>query len=311
MTGSSLSGHAIAVSGLHKRFGATIAIDDLTFEVQEGAFFGLLGRNGSGKTTTLHVLSTLTRPTSGHAAVTGIDVVRDPVSIRNRIGLVFQESALDRTLSVAENLAFCGALYNLPTAVSRERTSELLELFELTAVKNEPVRRLSGGMRRALDIARGVLHRPRILLLDEPTTGLDVINRRSIWRFLQRLRQEHRTTLVLTTHYLEEATDCDHVIFMAKGKVVGRGEPKPLTDELGHYMLEFETDDPQILRSHLVTRLGEPLIEGNRVTFRITDPDYALADVQAELSGVTRFQLRRPDLNDVYLWLNLADHGDR
>ncbi len=296
---------AIQAVGLGKSYGDTQAVAGLDLSIQPGQFFGLLGRNGSGKSTTLHMFSTLIRPTAGKAYVAGHEVRAEPVAVRRAIGLVFQESALDRTLSVEENLRFAGALWDLPARVIRERCEELLQLFDLAGKRQALVASLSGGMRRALDIARGVLHRPRILLLDEPTIGLDVINRRAIWRFLQRLREQEGATLVLTTHYLEEAVDCDAVAFMKHGRIIGEGQPAALVRELGVFMLEIETGEPDQHGASLIPRLGPPVIDGDRLLFRVTDPDFSLAEVQRELDpGVRAVHLRKPDLNDVYVWLN-------
>jgi ABC-2 type transport system ATP-binding protein len=296
---------AIETKGLQKSYGSTPALASLDLSITAGQFFGLLGRNGSGKTTTLHILSTLIRPTAGEAWVAGFDVTRQPVEVRRTIGLVFQESALDRSLSVEENLLFAGALYNLPKALIRERSDELLNLFELSGKRRAPVASLSGGMRRALDIARGVLHRPQVLLLDEPTIGLDVINRRAIWRFLNRLREEQGTTLVLTTHYLEEAVACHQVTFLKEGEVIGEGVPQALIKRLGYYILDIETDNPNSCVNHLTPFLGKPIIEGNHLLFRVTQEDFPLQELQRELRAHVRAMLlRQPDLNDVYVWLN-------
>ncbi|MGH8753900.1 MAG: ABC transporter ATP-binding protein, partial [Burkholderiales bacterium] len=216
---------AIQTEGLTKRYGNTLAVDGLNLDIPTGQFFGLLGPNGSGKTSTIHMLSTLIRPTQGTAQVAGHDVKRAGLQVRAAIGVVFQESALDRTLSVAENLRFTGLLHNLPVVQINERSSELLKLFSLEEKRNQPVGELSGGQRRALDIARGVIHRPQILFLDEPTIGLDVPNRRNIWRFIARLRTELNVTVFLTTHYLEEAVDCDKVAFIKQGRIVKIGPP--------------------------------------------------------------------------------------
>src|SRR5215831_15504333 len=171
---------AVHARGLTKRYGEVLAVDNLELKIRAGQFFGLLGPNGSGKTTTIHMLSTLIRPNAGDAEVAGYDIRTDPVAVRASIGVVFQDSALDRTLSVAENLRFVGLLYNLTPAVIEQRSAELLELFGLNDKRKRPVGSLSGGMRRALDIVRGVIHHPQILFLDEPTIGLDLPNRRRI-----------------------------------------------------------------------------------------------------------------------------------
>ncbi|MGQ0657712.1 MAG: ABC transporter ATP-binding protein [Chromatiales bacterium] len=296
---------AIQALNLTKSYGQHQAVAGLTFNIRKGEFFGLLGRNGSGKTTTLHMLSTLVRPSAGAARVAGHDVLREAVTVRRHIGLVFQESALDRSLSAEENLRFAGALHDLPGPVIRERTDELLRLFGLWERRHAPVATLSGGMRRALDIARGVLHRPQVLFLDEPTIGLDVINRRAIWRFLERLRGEHGITIVLTTHYLEEAADCDRVTFMRNGRFIGSGRPQDLITSLGAFILDIDSDAPATHAEQLQPVLGEAIIEGSHVQFRVQDERANVVNLQRDLqSDVRALSLRRPDLNDVYIWLN-------
>jgi ABC-2 type transport system ATP-binding protein len=298
---------AISARGLTKRYGALTAVDGLDLDIPEGQFFGLLGPNGSGKTSTIHMLATLIRPSGGSASVAGQDIGRRPVAVRRAIGLVFQESALDRSLTVQENLALAAALHDLAPALARPRIAELLELFGLADRRATPVGALSGGMRRALDIARGVLHRPGILFLDEPTIGLDLLNRRAIWRHIERLRAEHGMTVLLTTHYLEEAQDCDRVAFLSRGRLVGSGTPRELVGALGARILEVRSATPQALAAELRGRLGAGLIEGDTVSFRVADERFSLERLQEELGArVQGLVLRRPDLNDVYVWLNSA-----
>ncbi|HTS52970.1 MAG TPA: ATP-binding cassette domain-containing protein [Burkholderiales bacterium] len=299
---------AVRAHGLTKRYGDVLAVDGLELELPAGQFFGLLGPNGSGKTTTIHMLSTLVRPSAGSALVAGRDVARDPVAVRASIGLVFQESALDRTLSVAQNLRFAGLLYDLAPAIIEERSRELLELFGLNDKRDRPVGALSGGMRRALDIVRGVIHRPRILFLDEPTIGLDLPNRRRIWRFIERLRASTGMTVLLTTHYLEEADGCDQVAFIKSGKIVQRGTPRALVDALGRHIIEIEAAELERLVASLEARLGPALTEGDVAMFRNAAEDSsALAALQTELAGrVSALRVRRPNLNDVFLWVNSA-----
>ncbi len=296
---------AIACHALCKKYADITAVDALDLNIPQGQFFGLLGRNGSGKTTTLHMISSLIRPTGGKLLVNGLDVTRKAARVRRLTGLVFQDSALDRNLSVSENLHFSGALYGLKKVDIQRRIAHLLEIFELGDKRDMPVAALSGGMRRAVDIARGVLHEPRLLLLDEPTTGLDVINRRAIWRYLHRLRGETGMTVILTTHYLEEAVDCDQVVFMRQGRVIGSGEPPRLIRELGHHILEVHSSTPDICGRLLNTDLGPPWSEGERLLYRIRDPDFNLGDIESRLRGhVDSLLLRHPDLNDVYVWMN-------
>ena len=296
---------AIRASGLTKRYGETLAVDNLDLEIESGQFFGLLGPNGSGKTTTIHMLATLIRPTSGVAEVAGFDVGRQAVRARETIGIVFQESALDRSLTVAENLRFAGLLLDLPTKVIAERSGELLELFGLQEHRAKPVATLSGGMRRALDIVRGVLHQPRILFLDEPTIGLDLPNRRRIWRFLEKLRSHTAMTVLLTTHYLEEADSCDRVSFIRKGRLVESGTPRALVEHLGKHIVEVESVDIDRLAARLEPMLGPCLREGDAATFRWDSEDITeLAKLQSDFSAdIGSWKVRRPNLNDVFLWV--------
>ncbi|MGH8593880.1 MAG: ABC transporter ATP-binding protein [Gammaproteobacteria bacterium] len=296
---------AIEASGVSKCYGDVWALEPLDLVIRRGEFFGLLGHNGSGKTTTLHLFSTLVRPTAGRIRVAGHDVTREPVAVRRAIGLVFQESALDRTLTVEENLRLAGALYQLPARVVSERINQLLSLFELGDRRGMAVAKLSGGMRRAVDIARGVLHQPEILFLDEPTIGLDVLNRRAIWRFLDGLRKDHGVTIVLSTHYLEEAASCDRAAFLKAGRIIGQGQPQQLIAALGAYILELETDSASRHATLFHPQLGTPIVEGNRLLFRIKDGDFSIADLDRKLRAeVKGWHLRHPDLNDVYVWLN-------
>ena len=296
---------AVRASGLVKRYGEVLAVDGLDLDIPAGQFFGLLGPNGSGKTSTLHMLATLIRPSAGTARVAGYDVVKDAVRVRGAIGLVFQESALDRTLSVAENLRFSSLLHNLAHGVIEERSAELLELFGLADSRKRPVGALSGGMRRALDIVRGVIHHPRILFLDEPTIGLDLPNRRRIWRFIEKLRARTGMTVLLTTHYLEEADSCDRVAFIKRGRLVKAGSPRELVESLGRHIVEIESADVSTLARRLAPALGDCIREGDVAHFRYAGEDMApLARLQGELGAqVSALRWRRPNLNDVFLWI--------
>jgi ABC-2 type transport system ATP-binding protein len=299
---------AVHSNGLTKRYGDTLAVDRLDLDVPTGEFFGLLGPNGSGKTTTIHMLSTLVRPTSGKALVAGHDVSRNSVRVRGAIGVVFQDSALDRTLSVWENLRFAGMLAGLTGCVIRERTDELLDLFSLGDKQDQPVGSLSGGMRRAVDIARGVIHRPQVLFLDEPTIGLDLPNRKRIWRFIERLRAQTGMTVLLTTHYLEEAANCDRVAFIKKGRIVKSGTPQSLIDGLGEHVIEIEGERLDGIVNELRETLGDPVLEDERASFRFSGSAAELATLQADLAArVSGIRVRRPNLNDVFLWVSETD----
>jgi ABC-2 type transport system ATP-binding protein len=295
----------IEASGLTKRYAGALAADSLDLSIPSGQFFGLLGPNGAGKTSTIHMLSTLIRASAGEARVAGFDVRTQRLEIRRRIGVVFQELALDRTLSAAENLRFAGLLNGLARPEIARRSAELLEIFGLSSRRDSPVAALSGGMRRALDIARGVIHQPQILFLDEPTIGLDLPNRRAIWRYIAQLRAAQGVTVFLTTHYLEEAADCDEVAFLNSGRIVRRGNPRMLVEQLGRYVIEVETDQPAELARSLEPRLGPALIEADRLHFLCNAEPAELAALQAELAAAARaVRWRRPNLNDVFLWVN-------
>jgi ABC-2 type transport system ATP-binding protein len=242
---------AIEAHGLGKDFGAIRALDHLDLDVREAEFFGLLGPNGAGKTTTVHLLATLLAPSRGNARVAGHDVVRDGLSVRRSIGLVFQETTLDRDLTVEENLRFAARLCSLPRRVAEPRIDALLRQFALVERRHDPVRTLSGGMRRAADLARGILHEPRVLFLDEPTAGLDPRARRSLWELIGRLRASSGLTVLLTTHYVEEAEPCDRVAVLDGGRLAALGTPADLKRAAGVRSLE------EVFLAHTGHPLGE------------------------------------------------------
>ena len=297
---------AIQAQNLRKQYDGLQALDGLNLSISGSSFFGLLGPNGSGKTTTIRILSTLSRADQGEASIAGFDVRRNPVEVRSHIGVVFQDSSLDQNLSVAENLEFAGALYGLKRDVLRQRIDYLLELFGLVERRRSLVRTLSGGMKRALDIVRGVLHEPPVLFLDEPTIGLDIVNRRMIWRFLSRLRDQRGVTMFLTTHYLEEASACDHVAFLRQGRLIDEGVPADLVRQIGAFVLEVEerSEATDSARAVLREELGEPIEDGDRLLFRVPEGAHERLPVWQEKleSCAESLRLRRPDLNDVYVW---------
>jgi ABC-2 type transport system ATP-binding protein len=243
---------AIDARGLGKDFGAIRALGRLDLEVREGEFFGLLGPNGAGKTTTVHLLATLLAPSRGAALVAGHDVVREGLAVRRSIGLVFQDTTLDRDLTIAENLRFAARLWSLPERVARPRIDALLRQFELLERRDDPVRTLSGGLRRAVDIARGILHQPRILFLDEPTAGLDPRVRRSLWERIRALRAASGLTVLLTTHYVEEAEPCDRVALLDHGELAALGTPAELKRTAGVGSLE------EVFLVHTGRRMADP-----------------------------------------------------
>ncbi len=294
---------AISTRGLTKHYGQTIAVDNLDLDIKAGQFYGLLGPNGAGKSTTIHMLTTMTAATSGEAWIAGQKIATDPVAIRRTVGLVFQDSALDRTMSIDENLQFAAAMYNLPPHEANQRIDELLTVFGLQDKRKRKLIALSGGQRRAVDIARGVLHKPKVLFLDEPTIGLDLPNRRAIWRFVDQLRREEGMTVFLTTHYLEEAAACDHVDFIQQGKLQQGGAPTDLTEKLAANILEITTPNPENITAQLSPLFGDPIREDEDLSFRIAANDVDFYELQKTLGdGISAMQWRKPNLNDVYLW---------
>ena len=294
----------ISAKGLSKKFEDTLAVDNLDLDIPEGQFFGLLGPNGSGKTTTIHMLSTLSVSTSGQITIDGVDVLRKPIVVRKNIGLVFQESALDRTMTVYENLSFSAALYGIPKRTADDRINALLKLFDLSDKKRSPVARLSGGMRRAVDLIRGVLHQPKILFLDEPTVGLDLPSRRKIWRFVQQLIAEEKLTVILTTHYLEEATPCDRVCFIRQGKAVELGAPRELIDRLGDEIVEIEAEKPEEVVNLLDLKPSEYIVDSNALLIR-SDRETTFDEIRKRLAGhQSKILVRKTNLNDVFLWIS-------
>jgi ABC-2 type transport system ATP-binding protein len=307
------SNSAIRTQGLTKQYGQALAVNKLDLDIKSGQFYGLLGPNGAGKSTTIHMLTTMTSATWGEAWIAEQKITDDPVAIRATVGLVFQDSALDRTMSIDENLQFAAAMYNLAPQQADQRIDELLSVFGLEKQRHKKLVALSGGQRRAVDIARGVLHKPKVLFLDEPTIGLDLPNRRAIWRFVEQLRREEGMTVFLTTHYLEEAAACDHVDFIQQGQLQQGGTPKALTEQLGAYILEVECQDPDDINAQLSPIFGIPLQEEQQLSFKIEADDVDFQQLQQTLgNAILSMQWRRPNLNDVYLWTFCSpEQGER
>ena len=312
---------AVRVDGVVKRFGATVALDDAGLEVPAGMVFGLLGPNGAGKTTLVRILATLLAPDAGRAEVLGHDVVREPAAVRELLGLTGQFAAVDELLTGRENLEMFGRLFNLSRAEARRRAGELLERFDLTQAADRPARTYSGGMRRRLDIASSLVTRPRVLFLDEPTTGLDPRSRNEIWAIVRELRRGG-TTLLLTTQYLEEADQlADRIAVIDRGKVIAEGPGNELKDRVGGQILEVELASAgQRDRAQTVLAgvgCGEP--EPDERPDRLTLPaprdglllvEEAAAGLRSAQIAVSDIGLRRPTLDDVFLQLTGAPPGE-
>lgn len=226
-----------------KRYGETVALDGVSLSVREGERFALLGPNGAGKTTMLHILSTILKPDEGTAVIGGFDVVKRPMQARRNVGIVFQQPSLDDRLTVFENLDFHGRIYRVPGALRRQRIEAMLELVELADWKDALVRSLSGGMKRRVEIARSLIHDPKLLFLDEPTVGLDPQSRARIWEYMEVLQAEYNLTVIVTTHYLEEVEGCETVCILDHGRVLAVGSPRQLKDAYGRNLLRVRMKD--------------------------------------------------------------------
>jgi ABC-2 type transport system ATP-binding protein len=293
--------------------GPVEAVRGVSLRVRQGEVFGLLGPNGAGKTTTLGILTTLVTPTSGSATVGGYDVLSQPLGVRRSIGVVFQESVLDNDFSGRENLWLHARLWRVPDA--RGRVESLLAAVGLSDRAGDPVRTYSGGMRRRLEIARALLADPKVMFLDEPTLGLDPIVRRDLWQVVRRLREHHGVTIVLSTHYLEEAQDvCGRVAIIDHGSIVAQGSPSQLVSDLGTEVVDLSVggDAASAARSlmMLAPDLGKVSYMGSTLSIASDEPRHTLTERMTALPlgelGVTSMTVRPATLNDVFLHLTAA-----
>jgi ABC-2 type transport system ATP-binding protein len=299
----------IVARGLTKVFNRNlVAVDHVSFSVKHGEIFGFLGPNGAGKTTTINMLITVLKPTEGTASVLGYDVVKQANEVRRVIGVVPQEYTADEDLTGYENIILCGDLYGIPREVSRKRAVELLELVELTNFKDKRVETYSGGMRRRLELACGLINRPRVLFLDEPTLGLDVQTRTATWNYIKRLKEEYDMTVFMTTHYLEEAdTLCDRIAIIDYGKIIVAGDPEELKHSLGGDIITIsikeDADISNIIRS--IENVKEVKNENGSYRIKVESGELTAPLVIEALRRngytVTRLSLTEPTLNDVYL----------
>jgi len=298
---------AVEIRNLTRRFNDLTAVDNISFEIVSGEIFGLLGPNGAGKTTTLAMLATMLAPTSGSATVNGFDIGRDPDNVRRSIGIVFQDQSLDEELTAYENMDFHGRLYRIPAAVRKERIEELLNLVELFDRKNDSVKTFSGGMRRRLEIARGLLHHPQVLFLDEPTLGLDPQTRNHLWSYIATLAKEKGITIILTTHYMDEADRlCDRIAIIDHGKIIALDTPKNLRDGLGGDLVTIRSPDPAgvaaALREPWVARTE---IHNDEVIISVKNADQYVSAVVTALNAhnvpIASIAISKPTLEDVFL----------
>jgi ABC-2 type transport system ATP-binding protein len=294
---------AISVQALEKRYGDLAAVAGIDFEVDSGEVFGFLGPNGAGKSTTIKMLCTLVKPTSGHARVAGHDVATERERVRSNIGLVFQDPTLDAYLTAEQNLRFHADLYGVPRSVLSQRMDQVLEMVGLADRRSSLVRTFSGGMRRRLEIARGLLHSPRVLFLDEPTVGLDPQTRASIWAYIQELREAEDITIFMTTHYMDEAEYCDRIAIIDNGKLVVIGSPEELKASVGKDRVEIGTPDNPAAIDALRSAFDiDATVSGNQVTFAIADGEQFVPRLFAEIGvPIQSVRVARPSLDDVFM----------
>jgi ABC-2 type transport system ATP-binding protein len=294
---------AVAVHGLTKTYGAIEAVRGIDLEVARGETFGFLGPNGAGKSTTINILCTLVAPTAGTAAVAGLDVVADRAAVRRRIGLVFQDPTLDGPMSGEQNLRFHQELYGVDRRRAPARREEVLRTVGLWERRADPVSTYSGGMRRRLEIARGLLHSPQVLFLDEPTIGLDPQTRSSIWAYLAELHRTEEITVFVTTHYMDEAEHCDRIAIMNEGRIVALDTPDALKARVGADRVTITTDDDEAALRSLRDDLGlDPAVHEGAITVAVPDGARFVPRLFDRLPvGIRSVTVTRPSLDDVFL----------
>jgi ABC-2 type transport system ATP-binding protein len=300
-------GAAIEVVGLSKTYGsgdrAVRAVKGIDLHVGSGQIYGFLGPNGAGKSTTIEMLCTIRNPDAGSARVAGFDVVRERDQVRRRIGLVFQQQTLDQQLTAEQNLRFHADLYGLSRADAQRRIDEVLEMVDLADRRSDVVTKFSGGMKRRLEIARGLVHSPQVLFLDEPTIGLDPQTRAAIWDYLHDLRRRTGITVFVTTHYMDEAEHCDRIAIMDHGEVVVEDTPEALKSSIGTDRIALRTDDDELAITRVRERLGlEAGMHEGQVTLAVPEGALVVPRLFTELGvHIQSVTVTRPSLDDVFL----------
>ena len=294
----------IQVASLRHSYDDRVALDDISFEVRPAEIFGLLGPNGSGKTTLFRILSTLMLPTGGRAEIMGFDTARDPNQVRRQIGVVFQAESVDLKLSAAENLWHQGHLYGMRGGALKARIGEMLGRVALSDRAHDRVETFSGGMQRRVELAKGLLHHPSVLLLDEPSTGLDPGARRDLWLYLRKLRDEEHITIIVTTHLMDEAEHCDRLAILSEGKLVALGTAAELKSEIGGDVILLEpSSDAQALAGKIEQRFGlKPTVMDGRVRLEIAQGHRFVTDVVEAFPGeIQAVSVSKPTLEDVFI----------
>lgn len=299
---------AITVKNLTKKFGDFTAVDKLSFNIKRGEVFGLLGPNGAGKSTTISMLSTMLKPTSGNASVNGYDIMTDEDNVRKSIGIVFQDQSLDEELTAYENMDFHGRLYRIPKATRKEKIMELLKLVELDEKKDNLVKTYSGGMRRRLEIARGLLHEPKVLFLDEPTLGLDPQTRNHLWDYIEKLNREKGITIILTTHYMEEADKlCHRMAIIDRGRIIAMDTSEKLKNDIGGDVITITSSEAEQLYQ-VVESLPEIKsieLHDSTLTIALQKAEKHIVQIVSLASThgipIETISIHKPTLEDVFL----------
>ena len=310
----------IEIKNLVKKYKNIIAVDNTNLKINDNEIFGLLGPNGAGKTTLIHILATLIKPSSGTAIINGYDIINEPSKVRSSIGIVFQAPSSDDILTGYENLKIHSLLYNVDSHIREKRISDVLELVGLTNRKNDQVKKYSGGMRRRLEIARGLLHKPKVIFLDEPTLGLDPNSRESMWKYIKRLVDEEKITIILTTHYMEEADLlCNRIGFIDKGKIIALNSPSKLKANIGGEIINLKIENKEmgniekimdlIKKFDFVHRVEnfETKGEKGKIAVYVDNANNNLPIIMKVINkmlndiDISSVDYRRPTLNDVFL----------
>jgi ABC-2 type transport system ATP-binding protein len=298
----------IKTNALTKSYGKIQAVRSIDLNIEKGEIFGLLGPNGAGKTTTIGMLCTIVRPTSGTASIAGYDVIKEPAQVRRKVGIVFQDPTLDTVLTGRENLELHARLYGVPSDICERRITEMLELVDLKQRSNDITRTYSGGMRRRLELARGLLHRPAVLFLDEPTLGLDPQTRARIWEYIKKMAQIEQTTVVLTTHYMEEAEQvCDRVGIIDHGRIIALNSPESLKESMGGDMVVIRVKEPPLKKIRALPYVSEVKENEGALEIITKEAHLHLAEILSMIKDVECVEVRVPTLNDVFIKLTGRD----
>ena len=292
----------IDIKNLTKKFGNLTAVDNLNLQIKEGEIFGLLGPNGAGKSTTLFMLTTLKPPTSGTAIINNYDIIKQSDKVRKSIGIVFQDPSSDEILTGYENLKLHGWLYDMPDNLREQRIKEVLELVDLTNRKDDLVKKYSGGMRRRLELARGLMHHPKVLFLDEPTLGLDPQSREYIWSYIEKLANEEKITIIITTHYMEEADKlCDRMAIIDFGKIIVLGTPEDLKKGLGGDIIRLKAKNLNVESLKDLSYIKNITASNEEVSLTVEDANIHIQEILSIVGKIDSDEIRSATLDDVFI----------